>query len=116
MSWFHQEITAESITVPILTDLTPRCVHSIEPESGAFAAELDDKAGWITRRPRSNQPWKTKTYEYQIVWSTEDFDWVCQIHRGTLDTAGIESLQHQLHPGLAVVGTHELVFAGTGGY
>ncbi|MFE4502458.1 hypothetical protein ACFRFQ_21625 [Rhodococcus sp. NPDC056743] len=116
MSWFREEITAEPIRVPLLTDLTPRFVHSIEPESGAFAAELGDKAGWIARRPRSSEPWKTQTYEYQIAWSTEDFDWVCQIHRGTLDAAGIESLQHQLHPGLSVVGTPELVFAGTDGY
>lgn len=115
MSWFHEEITAEPITVPMLTDLTPRFVHSIEPETGTFAAELGEKAGWIARRPRSNQPWKAKTYEYQIAWSTEDFDWVCQIHHGTLDTAGIESLQQQLHPGLSVVGTPELVFGGSNG-
>ncbi len=114
--WFRDEITAESIAVPLLTDLTPRVVHSIEPETGAFAAELGDNAGWITRRPRSNLPWKTKTYGYQIGWSTEYFDWACQIHRGTLDAAGIESLQQQLHPGQPVVGTPELVFAGTDGY
>ena len=116
MSWFHEEITGEPIKAPLLTDLTPRFVHSIEPETGAFAAELGDNAGWITRRPRSNQPWKTKTHGYQIGWSTEDFDWVCEIRRGTLDAAGIESLQHQLHPGRPVVGTPELVFAGTDGY
>lgn len=117
MHWFREEVTGEPLQAPVLTDFTPRFVHSIEPESsGAFSAELGDGAGWLVRRPRSNQPWKTKTSGYQIAWSTEDFDWVCQIHRGTLNDAGISALQQQLHPGEPIVGTPDLVFEDSDGY
>ncbi|WP_072690760.1 hypothetical protein [Rhodococcus marinonascens] len=116
MQWFRENITAEPIHVPVLTDFTPRFVDSIDRQSGAFSAPLgpDQPAGWLIRRPRSTEPWAVKTYGYQIAWSTGRFDWACQIHgNGTLDAAGISALQQQLHPGEPVMGTPHLVFGGS---
>lgn len=115
MHWFHEEITTEPITAPVLTDFTPRVVDITDPRSGAFSAELGDRAGWLIRRPRSSQVWAAKTHGHQIAWSTAGFDWACQIHRGTLDEDGIASLQRQLHPGEPVVGMPQLVFGGSDG-
>lgn len=115
MQWFREEVTAEPIRVPVLTDLTPRLVDRTDRPEGAFAAPLGRDAGWLTRRPRSAEPWANKTHGHQIAWSTERFDWACQIHGGTLDDRGVASLQQQLHPGERVDGAPELIFGGSDG-
>ncbi|RVW03621.1 hypothetical protein [Rhodococcus spongiicola] len=114
--WFRENVTAEPIHVPVMTDFTPRFIDSIDRQSGAFSATLgpDRSTGWLIRRPRSTEPWTVKTYGRQIAWSTESFDWACQVHGdGTLDAAGISALQQQLHPDEPVMGTPQLVFGGS---
>jgi hypothetical protein len=117
MQWFRANITSEPIQVPVLCDFTPRLVELNDAESGAFSAPLgkDQSAGWLIRRRRSSEPWPVKTHGYQIAWSTQDFDWACQIYHGVLDHDGIAALQQQLHPEQPVVGTPELVFGGSDG-
>lgn len=117
MQWFRENITAEPIRVPVLTDFTPPLVDLTDPQSGAFSAPLgkDERGGWLIRRARSDDPWSVKTVGHQIAWSTQHFDWACQVHHGTLDDDGIASLQQQLHPGEPVVGSPRLVFGGSDG-
>jgi hypothetical protein len=117
MHWFQENITADPIHVPVLTDFTPRLVELTDPQSGAFSAPLgtDQRTGWLIRRPRSSTPWRVKVHGHQAAWSTPDFDWACQIYRGTLDDAALASLQQQLHPHEPVVGTPRLVFGGSDG-
>lgn len=116
MDWFRETITPHPIQVPVLTDFTPRIVDLTDRQSGAFSAPLgkDDRVGWLIRRPRSTEPWAVKTYGYQICWSTESFDWACQIYHGVLDETGITTLQMHLHPEDAVVGAPQLVFVESG--
>lgn len=112
MRWFHENVTATPIRVPVLHDFTPRMVQLTDRETGAFSALLGEKkpTGWLFRRPRSSQPWAVATYGYEIAWSTEEFDWFCKVlGGGTLDAAGIAALQHQLHPGEPVAGTPHVV-------
>lgn len=123
MQWFHENITAEPIYVPVLMDFTPPLIDLRDRESGAFSASLGPNngfgqhAGWLIRRPRSKEPWKVKVKAngHQVAWSTEDFDWACHISPGTLDQTAIAILQQQLHPGDPVVGTPELVYGGSDG-
>ncbi|EME24084.1 hypothetical protein [Rhodococcus triatomae] len=117
LQWFRDEVAAGPIRVPVLTDFTPNYVDLTDAPSGAFSALLGhgDKTGWLVRRRRSDEPWAVKTHGHQIAWSTDDFDWACQINRGTLDEAGIVALQRQLHPAQSAVGWPEVVFGGSDG-
>ncbi|WP_305094939.1 hypothetical protein [Prescottella sp. R16] len=117
LQWFRDTVTADPIRVPVTVDLSPHSVHWIDRDAGAFSAELGQGRyqGWLTRRPRSTEPWRVQTYSGQIAWSTSDFDWAIQTRRGALDAVAVDSLQQQLHPGEPVVGTPPLAFGGSDG-
>lgn len=115
LQWFRDTVTADPIRVPLTVDLTPFSVRSIDRATGAFSAELGRGRyeGWLTRRPRSDEPWRVQTHSNQIAWSTTEFDWAIQTNREALDDAGLSALRRQLHPGRPVVGTPPLEFGGS---
>lgn len=117
LQWFRENVTADPVLVPMLSDFTPSLVDRVDRESGDFSALLgaDERTGWLVRRRRSSEPWPVKAHGNQIVWSTRDFDWAFQWYRGTLGDDGLALLQRQLHPDEPAEGAPHIVFAGSNG-
>ncbi|OYD69910.1 hypothetical protein [Rhodococcus sp. OK302] len=108
--WFRENVTADPIEVPVLVDLSPRMVDVHNADTGEFTVYLGDMThqglpAWITRRVRSEKPWKVGLPQFQIFWSTSKFDWTAVVSTGRIDEDAVRQLQQWLHPHEAVAGT-----------
>ncbi|MCJ0902493.1 hypothetical protein [Rhodococcus sp. ARC_M6] len=107
--WFRKNVTPDPIEVPVHLDLSTYAAD-VDSRTGEFRAYLghtaaNEQSAWIARRARSTEPWMIAVPQYQILWSTHDFDWTAVIYHGRLDDDAARRIQRWLHPNDAVLGT-----------
>lgn len=106
--WFRENVTDGTIELSVVVDLATRAVD-VDVETGEFTAYLStpshEQFGWISRRVRTDKPWKISVPQFQIFWSTTNFDWTAVAYVSRLDDDAVHRLQHWLHPNDAVAGT-----------
>lgn len=81
--WFRANVSGEPLLVDVRADLSVRYVHTLDVDTGAFEASLGEGhaiSGFLTRRPRSAEPWSLRIAEPVHRWSTRDFDWALAVH------------------------------------
>jgi len=97
--WFRANVSGEPLTVDVRADLSVRHVHTLDETTGAFEARLGDDrtiSGFLTRRPRSAEPWLLRIADPVHRWSTRNFDWALAVHGVELADGELDRLQAQL--------------------
>ncbi|WP_143545715.1 hypothetical protein [Rhodococcus sp. 14-2470-1a] len=113
-AWFHNNVVAEAVSLPVVIDFSVRRADLHDADSGAFTAYLTTTPAsrgpsvYLSRRARSTQPWAVLVPQFQVSWCTADFDWTVVIAGGSLDEQGLRRLRRWLHPDDPVIGTPPL--------
>ncbi|NKR57768.1 hypothetical protein GS485_08510 [Rhodococcus hoagii] len=95
-NWFRANVSGVPMVVDVRADLSVQYLHTLDERTGAFEATLgSDRAvsGFLTRRPRSDEPWMLRIAEPVHRWSTRSFDWALAVHGVELADGELARLQ-----------------------
>lgn len=95
-AWFAANVGPVALSIDITLDLSVQWVHTHDPVTGEFEADLGGGVASLARRPRSDRPWERHWHGDQHTWVAGGFDWAVMLYEHPLPPARLLALQQQL--------------------